>query len=233
MDTVDAYRERLALVQDVVKTSAAKAGRNASDVRIVGVTKTVDASAIPLLLDAGITEFGENRWQHARELIEHPRAGEATWHYIGHLQSNKVKYVVPNFSLIHSIDSLDLASEIEQFAHKQKRSLDGLIQVNVSGEETKFGVEPEEVMRICQQAKNFFSLRVVGLMTMAPQGASEDEIRTIFRSLRSLRDDIAREIDSPHFMELSMGMSEDFGIAVEEGATMIRVGRRLMGFPEK
>lgn len=233
MDTKDTYSERLALVHAEIEAAARKALRDRSEVRLIGVTKTVDASAVAHLLDAGITDFGENRWQHARELLGHPRAKEGTWHYIGHLQSNKVKYVVPNFSFIHSIDSLLLAREIEQFAVKHGRKVHGLIQVNVSGEETKFGIHPEEAFSVLHASKDFEALHVAGLMTMAPADATDNEIRGFFRSLRQLRDDLRERTGAEDFTELSMGMSNDFAIAVEEGATMIRVGRRLMGPTEK
>lgn len=224
----EVYRSRFSdLLRDVEQARLRRQPRS-SEVRVIGVTKTVEPSEVNALLDAGIKEFGENRWQHAREMLATDRAREATWHFIGHLQSNKVKYIVPEFSFIHSIDSVRLGREIEACAEKHHRNLTGLIQVNVSGEETKSGITPDSARALVADLATCSWLRISGLMTMAPAQASESAIRSTFRALRELQEDIQQSLGMESFSELSMGMSGDFSLAVEEGATMIRVGRKIM-----
>ena len=223
------YEERFDDVLSAVASACTRAGRGSQEIRVIGVTKTVDKQAIDPLLDVGVREFGENRWQHAREMLMHPRRSEATWHFIGHLQTNKAKYIVPNFDYIHSIDSLPLLEEIERQAERFERQLYGLIQVNVSGEETKYGLKPHDARALLERAAQCKRLQVVGLMTMAPAGVSDEEARAVFRGLSSLRFELSEQLGLESLTELSMGMSDDFPLAIEEGATMIRVGRRLMG----
>lgn len=228
MVAMEIYRSRLdGVLQDIEQASLQSSSPHRK-VRVIGVTKTVAPSEVDALLDAGVTDFGENRWQHAREMIVAERAGEATWHFIGHLQSNKVKYIVPNFTYIHSIDSIQLGREIEACAVRYNRKIIGLVQVNVSGEETKSGVRPEAVRALVKDLAMCSCLEIQGLMTMAPAGADPAMIRSTFRRLRELQEDIRQSLGMESFCELSMGMSEDFPLAVREGATMIRVGRRIM-----
>lgn len=223
------YRARLREVRDEMEAACQRSDRSIDEIRIIGVTKTVSSREIGALLDAGVKDFGENRWQHARDMLEHARADEATWHFIGHLQSNKIKYVLPRFDFIHSIDSVDLGLRIEEFAARWTTPVKGLLQVNVSGEESKFGVPPEDVIPSLEKLGACQSLDMVGLMTMAPANASTEQVHELFGTLKTLLHRAQRETDNPDLQELSMGMSEDFGIAVEHGATMVRIGRRLMG----
>ncbi|WP_303799373.1 YggS family pyridoxal phosphate-dependent enzyme [Alicyclobacillus macrosporangiidus] len=229
METVRAFQERLDRVRRMVAEACARSGRSPEAVRLVGVTKTVGPSAVPALLEAGVREFGENRWQHARELLEAPRAREAVWHFIGHLQSNKAKYVVRHFDWIHSVDSPALAQEISRQAIRYGRTVQVLIQVNVSGEETKSGIAPEEVIPLLRETANLPGLALRGLMTMAPKTDDPERVRPVFARLRELLAEARQQLGDPGLTELSMGMSDDFPIAVEEGATLIRVGRLLMG----
>ncbi|QSO49478.1 YggS family pyridoxal phosphate-dependent enzyme [Alicyclobacillus mengziensis] len=229
MDTKADFERRWMDVSAQVNSACERSGRSPDEVRVIGVTKTVSSSALNFLLDVGVRDFGENRWQHARELLQHPRAKEATWHFIGHLQTNKVKYIVPNFAFIHSVDSVDLLSEVEHQAERFDRDMYALIQVNISGEETKYGIEPDEVRALLEASFKCSKTHVIGLMTMAPAGATESVVREVFRSLAALRKDLQQSLGLDSLTELSMGMSDDFEWAIEEGATMIRVGRRLMG----
>ncbi len=229
MDTKADFERRWMDVSAQVNSACERSGRSPDEVRVIGVTKTVSSSALNFLLEVGVRDFGENRWQHARELLQHPRAKEATWHFIGHLQTNKVKYIVPNFAFIHSVDSVDLLSEVEHQAERFDRDMYALIQVNISGEETKYGIEPDEVRALLEASFKCSKTHVIGLMTMAPAGATESVVREVFRSLAALRKDLQQSLGLDSLTELSMGMSDDFEWAIEEGATMIRVGRRLMG----
>ena len=229
MDTKADFERRWMDVSAQVNSACERSGRSPDEVRVIGVTKTVSSSALDFLLEVGVRDFGENRWQHARELLQHPRAKEATWHFIGHLQTNKVKYIVPNFAFIHSVDSVDLLSEVEHQAERFDRDMYALIQVNISGEETKYGIEPDEVRALLEASFKCSKTHVIGLMTMAPAGATESVVREVFRSLAALRKDLQQSLGLDSLTELSMGMSDDFEWAIEEGATMIRVGRRLMG----
>lgn len=196
---------------------------------MIGVTKSIDMPGIGPLLDAGVVEFGENRWQHARDMLQAPRAGEAVWHFIGHLQTNKVKYIIPRFAWCHSIDSLELARGVSHYAEQCAVTMRCLIQVNVAGEETKSGVAPEFALPLLQSMRSLPNLEVRGFMTMAPRFESPETARPVFRALRNLLHDTQVRTGVAELCELSMGMSEDFLVAVEEGATMVRIGRRLMG----
>jgi PLP dependent protein len=229
MDTKADFERRWMDVSARVTSACERSSRSPDEVRIIGVTKTVDSPTLDFLLDAGVREFGENRWQHARDMLGHPRAKQATWHFIGHLQSNKAKYIVPNFTFIHSVDSALLLSEIEHQARRFDSDIKALIQVNVSGEETKYGADPGEVKALLEASLKCSRTHVIGLMTMAPAGASEPVVRDVFRGLAALREDLQQSLGINSLTELSMGMSDDFEWAIEEGATMIRVGRKLMG----
>lgn len=229
MDTKADFERRWMDVSARVNAACERSGRSPDEVRMIGVTKTVSSPALDFLLEVGVRDFGENRWQHAHELLQHPRAKEATWHFIGHLQTNKVKYIVPNFVFIHSVDSPDLLSEVEHQAERFDRDIFALIQVNISGEETKYGIEPEQVKALLEVSFKCSKTHVIGLMTMAPAGATESVVREVFRNLAALRKDLQQSLGLDSLAELSMGMSDDFEWAIEEGATMIRVGRRLMG----
>ncbi len=222
------YEKNLELVRQKIEEACIRANRRPETVRIIGVTKTVTPEAIPLWLDTGLRDFGENRWQHARDMLTAAGADQATWHFIGHLQTNKAKYVVRNFHWIHSVDSVELANEISSVAVRNRVTVNCLVQVNVSGEATKHGVPPAEAESLAATMASLPGIRLRGLMTMAPRTDDAEQIRAVFRGLRELRDKVQAALGLEDFTELSMGMSEDFPIAIEEGATMVRLGRVLM-----
>lgn len=229
MDTKADFERRWSDVSKAIRDASARAGRSPDSVRVIGVTKTVDNSALEPLLAVGVRDFGENRWQHAKLLLDDPLASKATWHFIGHLQTNKAKYIVPRFAYVHSVDSTLLLDELERQAQRFDTDIRGFIQVNVSGEESKFGLEPHEAASVLEEGMRCKRVHLVGLMTMAPQGASEATTRSVFRGLADLQKELQQQFSLEEFKELSMGMSDDFEWAIEEGATMVRIGRRLMG----
>jgi pyridoxal phosphate enzyme (YggS family) len=195
----------------------------------MAVSKTVAPERIRQALAAGVTLLGENYVQEAREKI--PTIGHvAEWHMIGHLQTNKVKYVVNLFDWIHSVDRLELARELDKRAGQNNRRLNVLIEVNVSGEESKSGIEATQALELVRQVSLLPNINLRGLMTMPPYSDNPENSRPYFQALRKLRDDIsAADIPSIPMDELSMGMTDDFEVAIEEGATIIRVGRAIFG----
>ncbi|HEX2927680.1 MAG TPA: YggS family pyridoxal phosphate-dependent enzyme [Ruminiclostridium sp.] len=212
-----------------IRTAAEKSGRKPEDIKLIAVTKTVEVERIRNVCEYGVPDFGENRVQ---ELLEkYDKFDESIkWHLIGHLQTNKVKYIIDKVHMIHSVDSIDLAREIDSRAHKAGKKQNILLQVNVSGEESKFGIRPEEAeqyINIISQLKNI-SLR--GLMTIAPLAENPEEIRPVFKKLYDIYIDIkSKKIDNVNMDYLSMGMSNDFEVAIEEGANIVRIGTGIFG----
>lgn len=202
-------------------------GRNPEEVCLVAVSKTVTADKVQDAIDGGASHFGENRPEQIME--KHAMYSDSDWHFIGNVQSRRIKDIVPCASLIHSVYKQEHLSKIDAAARDAEKVQDILIEVNVSGEESKGGVTPEELPQMITQAVAFENIRVCGLMTMAPQG-SIDVARDCFRGLRQLRDQINASGILPEgksLSELSMGMSEDWQCAIEEGATIIRIGRAI------
>lgn len=221
--------ERLMDIRERIEAAAARSGRNADDVTIVAVSKTMPLEAIEAAIAAGVTHFGENRVQEAQEKFGNLPAG-VTRHLIGHLQTNKVRFVGELFDMVHSIDRLRVAEALGRRLAGEGRTIDCLIQVNVAEEATKHGVRSEEALELVADVANIEALNVKGLMTMAPLGASEKELREVFGGLRQLAESIAAaNIAGVQMEHLSMGMSADYEIAVEEGATMVRIGRGIFG----
>jgi pyridoxal phosphate enzyme (YggS family) len=208
-------------VRERIAHAAARAGRSPDEITIIAVTKYVDDSAIRQAVEAGIEHFGENRVQEAqRKILRLPGSGLCpTWHIIGHLQRNKVQTALKIFDIIHSIDSVRLAQAISAQA---ERVLPVLLQVNIAGEKTKGGFQRDELSEAVAEISNLPHLSIKGLMTIAPLVDDPEEVRPVFKELRELRDSFGME-------HLSMGMSSDFEIAVEEGATMVRLGRIIFG----
>lgn len=214
-------------VRRQVADAADACGRRESDVTIVAVTKTVGVAEITAALAAGIRDLGENRVQEFQGKFG--LFPEAHWHFVGTLQTNKVKDVVGKACLIHSVDSLRLLSHIERRAAERGVVQPVLLQVNIAHEASKHGFEPADLKDVLEEASHMDSLEVRGLMTMAPFARAED-VRWVFRALRELRDTLrASAPDGVELEELSMGMSGDFRVAVEEGATFVRIGRALFG----
>ncbi len=216
-------------VLDRVNEVACRCGRDADDINIVAVTKNVDVKNILDAIDLGIHNIGENRVQEFRakyELIEEP----VNWHFIGNLQSNKVKYIVDKVALVHSLDRMSLATELDKRGRKVDRIIPTLVQVNVSEESTKGGVLEEELFPFIEAISNFEYIRVKGFMTIAPHTSDEGKIRSCFSRLRELYEDVnERQYKNVDMQYLSMGMTNDFEIAIEEGSNMIRIGRALFG----
>lgn len=204
-----------------IEKAANRCGRDASEVTLICVSKTIDAETICEAKRLGESVFGENRPQELRDKF--PLVEGATWHLIGHLQTNKVKYVVGKVALIHSVESLRLAEAINEEAKKHGIVQDILLEVNISGEESKYGLTTDEIPTIIKDIESLSNIRFKGFMTMAPLGAPEDEIRGIFKKAKELFD---RYRDKGAAI-LSMGMSGDFEIAIEEGATCVRVGSAI------
>lgn len=208
-------------VERRIAQAAQRAGRSPAEITIVAVTKGLTAQAIEAALEAGIRHIGENRVQEAREKIARLSNLQPcpTWHMVGHLQTNKVKTAVEIFDIIHSIDSLRLA---EALSGRARNTVPVLLQVNISGEEPKSGFSEAELPKAAEDVARLPMLKVKGLMTIAPLVSDPEEVRPIFRRLRELRDSLGLE-------HLSMGMSDDFEVAVGEGATMVRIGRAIFG----
>ena len=219
----------VSLIRQRMEVACSRCGRDPRSVRLMAVSKTVAPERIRQALDAGVTLLGENYVQEAREKI--PAIGHvAEWHMIGHLQTNKVKYVVNLFDWIHSVDRLELARELDKRAGQNNRRLNILIEVNVSGEESKSGIEATRALELVRQVSLLPHINPRGLMTMPPYSDNPENSRPYFQALRKLRDDIsAADIPGIRMDELSMGMTDDFEVAIEEGATIIRVGRAIFG----
>lgn len=223
-------KDRLERVQERIRQTAKACNRPESDIRLVAVSKTMPAEIVKEAIDIGMTDFGENYIQEAREKITTLSAHPVTWHYIGHLQSNKAKYAVRMFDLIHSVDSLKLAKELDKYAKKIDKVQAILIQVNVAKEDSKSGVYIEDTLRLVRETSKLENIAVKGLMTMPPYFNAPEKARPFFAALRQLRDQIKNEnMPNISMEELSMGMTGDFEAAIEEGATMVRVGTAIFG----
>ncbi len=220
--------ENIREVSEQVNQAAAKANRDPAEIRIVAVTKTVPVERIKEAVAAGLTTLGENRVQELTG--KYPFLDGVEWHFIGHLQSNKVKYIVDKVSLIHSLDNLSLAEEINKRMLSLGRSMGVLIQVNVADESTKFGIRPEDTGTFIDTVSKLPGLKIKGLMTIGPYVTDPEKIRPVFRKLRMLADEV-KIIGFPgvEIKHLSMGMSNDYKIAVEEGATLVRLGSIIFG----
>jgi len=221
--------DNLKTVMDRIASAAQRAGRDPSSVKLVVVTKTVDPARVRAAVAAGAEILGENRVQEAKEKIE-GLGNAASWHLIGRLQTNKAKYAVKLFDLIHSVDDRELAGEIDRQAAKINKVQDVLIEVSIAGEAAKAGAAVNEVTDLVRETAALKHVAVRGLMTIPPFLDDPEQVRPYFRKLRELSIGIANEnIPGVTMRELSMGMSGDFPTAVEEGATMVRVGTAIFG----
>ena len=217
------------MIKQRIAAAALKCGRNSDSIKLLAVTKTIPTEYIIKAIDAGITMLGENYVQEAKEKIT--VLGQcAQWHMIGHLQTNKAKYAVNLFDYIHSVDRLELAQELDKRAGLIGRKINILIEVNVSGEKTKNGIPATTAIDLIKVTSKLENLSVCGLMTMAPYSNDPENARPYFCALRNLRDNISRQqISGIQMEELSMGMTDDFEVAIEEGATIVRIGRAIFG----
>ena len=220
-------KDNIERIRSEIFEAAVRAGRRPEDVTLCAVTKKVDAQKAREVLDAGVHTLGENRVQSLLEKYE-VLGDRPEWHLIGHLQTNKVKYIVDKVSLIHSVDSLHLAEEISRRSAAAEKVSDILIEVNVSGEASKYGIRPSETEQLMEQIASLSNLRVRGLMTIAPVPEKKGANRKYFAQLRELFVDIqSKKYDNSNMDILSMGMSRDYVEAVEEGATIVRIGTSL------
>lgn len=221
-------RENLELVREKLKIAAHRAGRDPRSVKLVAVTKTIPPAVIHEALASGVQALGENRVQELLDKQPH-LPPDIEWHLIGHLQTNKVKYIIGRVTLIHSLDSWRLAAEISRRARERDLTVPVLVQVNVAGEESKFGLPPVEVPDFVAEVLSLPNIRIRGLMTIAPLVADPEEVRPVFRELKGLAEGLKTKLPGLPLDYLSMGMSNDFTVAVEEGANIIRVGSAIFG----
>ena len=222
-------KENLEEVEQRIQAACRHAGRKREEVTLIAVSKTKPVEDLKEAYQLGIRTFGENKVQELTEKYE-VLPKDIHWHMIGHLQTNKVKYIVDKAELIHSVDSLKLAETIEKEAAKKNCIVSILIEVNVAQEESKFGVHTDEVIPLIEKIARFPHVRIQGLMTIAPFVQNSEENRTIFRTLQKLSVDIMQKnIDNVNVSILSMGMTNDYEVAIEEGATMVRVGTGIFG----
>jgi PLP dependent protein len=212
-------------VLSAINEASRRSGRPPGEVTLIAVTKTVGIAEVRQAVSLGISDFGENRVQDAASKVG--SMPTVRWHFIGHLQTNKAKDVLPAYHMIHSLDRLSLAEALQRCADRFDKTAEVLIQVNTSGEESKFGLEPDQLPGFLKKVNIFDRIKIRGLMTMAPFLKDPENTRPYFRKLRQLRDEnITSGLELP---ELSMGMTNDFTVAVEEGATMVRIGSALFG----
>lgn len=221
-------KENLDDIQKNIQQACERSGRNADDVTLVAVTKTVEADVMNASIDYGVTIVGENRVQEIRRKYEDVK--NVSWHQIGHLQTNKVKYIVDKVDMIHSVDSVRLAKEISDKASKHDRIIDILIQVNVASEEQKFGIGEKALSEVLTEVSKMPSVKVKGLMLIAPFAEDPETVRPIFRRMKEIFDSTKNSnYDNVEMQYLSMGMSGDYVVAIEEGANMVRIGSGIFG----
>ena len=223
-------KERLARINKRIADAAIGCGRIPESVRLVAVSKTVNADRVTQAIDAGAAILGENYIQEARDKFNTLYERSVQWHFIGHLQSNKAKYAVRMFDLIHSVESFKLAKALDKEARKNGKVQDILIQVNISREETKSGITETDAVELIEQISGLENLRVKGLMTMPPFFDAPEQARPFFHQLARLRDRIVeRNIPGVSMQVLSMGMTGEFEVAIQEGATLVRIGTAIFG----
>jgi pyridoxal phosphate enzyme (YggS family) len=219
--------ENIKLLRERIQKKCREVNRDVNEVKLIAVSKTFGTGEILKVYDEGLRDFGENKAQELYSKFEET-GDKITWHFIGHLQRNKVRFVVPAAAYIHSVDSLQLASEINKYAAKLNKVQKILLQVKTSYEESKSGIETkEELLDLARYCNEFTNIELTGLMTIAPFTEDSNIIRQSFRQLRKLKDDL--NTAGFNFTELSMGMTADYEIAIEEGATMLRIGSAIFG----
>ena len=223
-------KDRLEGVKERIRIAAEACRRPLEDIRLIAVSKTIPAEVVREAIEAGVTDLGENYIQEAREKINSLARYQVDWHFIGHLQSNKARYAVRMFDLIHSVDSLKLAQELDKYAKKNDKIQPVLIQINVAREDSKSGIYVEKALKLVTDISRLENVAVKGLMTMPPFFNAPEKVRPYFAALRKLRDRIkAENIPNITMDELSMGMTGDFEAAIAEGATMVRIGTAIFG----
>ncbi len=223
------FKKNLEIIEENICKACEKAGRERSEVTLIAVSKTKPLEDLQAVYDLNIRDFGENKVQELTGKIE-AMPDDIRWHMIGHLQRNKVKYIVDKVELIHSVDSLRLAEEISKQAIKKNVNVNILVEINIGDEESKFGISADEVKVLVRDIAKLDNIKVQGLMCVAPYVVDSEENRAFFHKIKDLSVDIMKEnIDNVSMNVLSMGMSNDYQVAIEEGATMVRIGSNLFG----
>jgi pyridoxal phosphate enzyme (YggS family) len=225
----EGVRERIEQVRRRIAEAAGRSGRDPNDVQLVAVTKSVAVSQIREALDAGLKVFGENRIQEAKGKVALLSSPSVQWHLVGHLQTNKCKLAVELFELIHSLDSVKLAASMDRHGAALRKQVRALIEVNLGGESDKSGLHESELLPLLQACRAYAHLTIEGLMAIPPFHANPQDVRPFFRKLRLLRDRAADTHPDIRLRHLSMGMSNDFEVAIEEGATLVRIGTAIFG----
>jgi len=226
---MDYIKDNLVAVEERIAAACKRAGRDRSEVQLIAVSKTVEADVMNASIEFGVTDLGENRVQEIRR--KYDDVMEAKWHLIGHLQSNKVKYIIDKVHLIHSVDSLKLAEEISKRAGQHEKKMPILLQVDMASEASKFGMAADDVKALLLSILELEHLKVNGLMFIAPFVSNPEDVRGYFKQMKALFDDIKDNIkhERLEMKHLSMGMTNDFEVAIEEGATLLRVGTGVYG----
>ena len=223
------FKKNLETIEENILKACAKAGRDRSEVTLIAVSKTKPLEDLQAVYDLNIRDFGENKVQELTGKIE-DMPDDIRWHMIGHLQRNKVKYIVDKVELIHSVDSLRLAEEISKQAVKKDVNVNILVEINIGDEESKFGISADNVKELVRDIAKLDNVNIQGLMCVAPYVVDSEENRAFFHKIKDLSVDIMKEnIDNVNMNVLSMGMSNDYQVAIEEGATMVRIGSNLFG----
>lgn len=229
MENLEYIKENINSIKHNIDNAAKKSNRNSSDILLLAVTKTVNVDKMKFAAECGLNYFGENKVQELVKKYEN-LGTDYNWHMIGHLQTNKIKYIIDKIQLIHSVDSEKLAIEIDKEAKKINKVVNILLEVNVSGEETKFGIYPQNIFKVLDNISTLSNINIKGLMTVAPFVDNKEDNRTIFSKLSKLFIDIrAKQTDNIDMQYLSMGMTNDYETAIEEGANIVRIGTGIFG----
>lgn len=229
MNNLDDIQVNVAEIKEEIKQICNRLGRNPENITLVVVTKTVEPERINYAVDCGVSNLGENKVQEIVDKYE-TVSKNIKWHLIGHLQTNKVKYIIDKVELIHSVDSVKLAEEISKKAEKYDITKDVLVQVNVAEEESKFGIGLDEAVNFVKSISVFDNIRIKGLMTIAPYSEDPEGVRLVFRQLKEKFDELSQmNLPNVEMKYLSMGMSNDYQIAIEEGSNMVRIGTAIFG----
>lgn len=230
MENFEYIKENINNIKQNINEAANKSNRNVSDILLLAVTKTVDINKMKFASECGLNSFGENKVQELVSKYE-ILGSKYDWHLIGHLQTNKIKYIIDKVKLIHSVDSVKLATEIDKQAKKINKVIDILLEINVAAEESKFGIRFEDTFEVIDSIYKLTNIKVKGLMTVAPFVEDKEDNRTIFSKLHNLFIDIrAKQSDNIDMQYLSMGMTNDYEVAVEEGSNILRIGTGIFGY---
>lgn len=223
-------KENIDKIMKRVEASAVRAGRDPKDITVIAVSKTVDASRAKEAVESGLVNLGENKVQELVSKYEALHDMGIKWHMIGHLQKNKVKYIIDKAELIHSVEDIELANEINKRAAKNGLTANILIELNIAKEESKFGIDDENVYEFVKELEQFENIRVMGLMTVAPNSENPEDIRWVFKKMKEIFENIkSMDLKNTDMKYLSMGMTNDFEIAIEEGSNIVRIGTAIFG----